>query len=159
MWIYKYLRTDREEIDMGPFTSRGESERHRVGHASFGAVTTESQEVPDNYMLYKGEKRDEGQEVIDRAKIVIEEGGYLPFCIALYKEEDGDLYLISTFGHIARLQDSNLEAEIARCGSSLIGTKDELTRIITSDFGHISLKNVIFITLYKVPPKGGKSES
>ena len=55
MWIYKYLRADREEIDMGPYLDREVAQKASDEHASFGAMTTGAVEVPDDYQLYKGE--------------------------------------------------------------------------------------------------------
>ncbi|TSC78557.1 MAG: hypothetical protein G01um101429_733 [Parcubacteria group bacterium Gr01-1014_29] len=55
-WIYRYIRADREEIDMGPYVSREEADKTSQQHASFGAIVSEAPiEVPDDYRLYKGE--------------------------------------------------------------------------------------------------------
>lgn len=53
-WIYRYLRADQEEIDMGPYPTEGASEKARTRHASFGAPTTPSVEIDGNDLLYAG---------------------------------------------------------------------------------------------------------
>ena len=55
-WIYRYLRADREEIDMGPYATRDAADEVRKGHASYGATVPEEPiEVPEGYKLWKGE--------------------------------------------------------------------------------------------------------
>jgi len=54
MWIYRYLRADLEEIDMGPYDSREEAETAMKTHASFGALCQGPIEVKDDHKLYKG---------------------------------------------------------------------------------------------------------
>ncbi|GEM_PF-3217879 len=54
-WIYRYIRADREEIDMGPYATRDEADFHRIKHANFGAIVSETAiEVAEDYRLYKG---------------------------------------------------------------------------------------------------------
>jgi len=55
-WIFRYIRADREEIDMGPYSTREVAEEARKKMSSFGAIcSTEPIEVSDDYELYKGE--------------------------------------------------------------------------------------------------------
>lgn len=51
-WIYKYLRADGEEIDMGPFSSEQECSAAMNDHARFGALTVGPTEVDSNYKLW-----------------------------------------------------------------------------------------------------------
>lgn len=54
-WIYRYIRADMEEIDMGPYSTKAEADDARIKHADFGAtVSEESIEVPEDYRLWKG---------------------------------------------------------------------------------------------------------
>ena len=53
-WIYKYIRADGEEIDMGFFATEGEAKKASKEHALFGALTTEPICVHDDYKIYKG---------------------------------------------------------------------------------------------------------
>jgi hypothetical protein len=56
-WIFKYVRADGEEIDVGLYSTREESEEGRLYMEGLGALVSEdSIEVPDDYRLYKGEK-------------------------------------------------------------------------------------------------------
>ena len=54
MWIYTYLRADREEIDMGPYKTKKKAEEARKAHASYGAITNGPIKKPNDYELYKG---------------------------------------------------------------------------------------------------------
>lgn len=54
MWWYKYLRADREEIDMGPYKNREEAQKASDEHKSFGALTSGAFEKPDDYKPYQG---------------------------------------------------------------------------------------------------------
>lgn len=54
MWWYKYLRADREEIDMGPYKNREEAQKASDEHKSFGAMTSGAFEKPDDYRPYQG---------------------------------------------------------------------------------------------------------
>ena len=53
MWIYKYIRADFEEIDMG-YPTKEEAERAMTEHSSLGALCTGPEEKSDDYKLYKG---------------------------------------------------------------------------------------------------------
>jgi hypothetical protein len=53
-YIYKYLRADGEEIDMGLYDSKGDAEAAMKNHASFGALTKGPIEVDKSYELFKG---------------------------------------------------------------------------------------------------------
>jgi len=53
-WIYKYIRADGEEIDMGPYPSEGMARRRAQEHAKFGALTSKPEQVDDDYKLYTG---------------------------------------------------------------------------------------------------------
>lgn len=53
-WIYRYLRADREEIDMGPYDSKKDAENAMKSHASFGALTEGPIEIDKDYELFKG---------------------------------------------------------------------------------------------------------
>lgn len=55
-WIFRYLRGDRSEIDMGPYTTREEAQKERDRMASFGALCTSPIEVSKGYQLYQGEE-------------------------------------------------------------------------------------------------------
>ncbi|MGC9049010.1 MAG: hypothetical protein ACP5IX_02230 [Patescibacteria group bacterium] len=52
-WIFRYIRADLVEIDMGFFKSKKEAEKARNKMASFGAICSEPIRVKDNYGLYK----------------------------------------------------------------------------------------------------------
>ncbi len=54
-WIYAYLRADREEIDMGPYSTLYEAVKAMEKHCEFGALVTGPFEKPSGYKLYKGE--------------------------------------------------------------------------------------------------------
>ena len=54
-WIYRYLRADREEIDMGPWDTQEEAQSNSDTHAKFGALCTGAVAVPRDYVLWKGE--------------------------------------------------------------------------------------------------------
>ncbi len=54
LWWYKYLRADRNEIDMGPWRFKEEAEKARNDHASFGAMCTPVFETGDDYRAYQG---------------------------------------------------------------------------------------------------------
>lgn len=54
-WIFKYIRADGEEIDLGLYDIKEESEEQRLYMKDLGAIVSEeSIEVPDDYKLYKG---------------------------------------------------------------------------------------------------------
>jgi hypothetical protein len=53
-WIFRYIRADGEEIDMGPYKTKEEAQRHRDEMASLGAICSEPIEVTKDYKLYKG---------------------------------------------------------------------------------------------------------
>ncbi len=54
-WIYRYIRADMEEIDMGPYAAQEEADEARREHASCGAIVSEKPiEVSDGYKLWKG---------------------------------------------------------------------------------------------------------
>lgn len=54
-WIFKYIRVDGEEIDLGLYDTKEESEKQRLYMKSLGAITfKDSVEVLDDYKLYKG---------------------------------------------------------------------------------------------------------
>lgn len=52
-WIYKYLDTMLNETEMGLYETKEEANRASADHGSFGAITTEAYEVPDNHTLFK----------------------------------------------------------------------------------------------------------
>ena len=54
IWIFRYVRADREEIDMGPYITKEEAEKASNKMAGFGALCSSPFEVPKNYELYKG---------------------------------------------------------------------------------------------------------
>ena len=56
MWIFRYLRADREEIDMGPYPTKEKAQKERDKMASFGATCSEPIKKPDDYKLWKGEE-------------------------------------------------------------------------------------------------------
>lgn len=53
-WIYKYIRVDLEEIDVGLFETQQDAKQAKQEHASFGAVTQGPFQVAEDYELYKG---------------------------------------------------------------------------------------------------------
>ena len=53
-WIFRYIRVDREEIDMGPYKTREEAQQAANEMASFGAICSSPIEVSKGYKLYKG---------------------------------------------------------------------------------------------------------
>ena len=55
VWIFRYVRADFEEIDMGPYTTREKAAKASKKMADFGALCSSPLEVPKNYELYKGE--------------------------------------------------------------------------------------------------------
>lgn len=57
-WIFKYIRLDLEEIDVGLYKTKEESEAGRLYMKQLGAIVSEdSIEVPEDYKLYKGERK------------------------------------------------------------------------------------------------------
>ncbi len=58
MWIFKYLRADRTEIDMGPYGSEEKAEKHRKKMEEIGAITTPVFEVKADYSFYKSNPGD-----------------------------------------------------------------------------------------------------
>lgn len=57
-WIFSYLRIDLEEIDVGFYETKEESEKGRLYMKGLGAIVSEdSREVPEDYQLYKGERK------------------------------------------------------------------------------------------------------
>jgi hypothetical protein len=56
-WIYRYIRADMEEIDMGPWGTEDECKEHMDKHASFGALCDGPIRVSANYKPYKGGNR------------------------------------------------------------------------------------------------------
>ena len=55
-WIFRYLRADREEIEIGPYESKEVAQKERDQMASYGALCTPPIEVKANYELYQGEE-------------------------------------------------------------------------------------------------------
>lgn len=53
-WIYRYIRADREEIDMGPYETRESALKASTEHARFGAICTPPIQVAEDYVLFKG---------------------------------------------------------------------------------------------------------
>jgi hypothetical protein len=53
-WIFRYLRADREEIDMGPYETQQKAQEERDNMASFGAMCSPPIEVSKGYKLYQG---------------------------------------------------------------------------------------------------------
>ena len=51
-YIYTYLDAARNDVEMGPYDTEIEAEKHRSRHASFGAITMPVREVPDDYKPY-----------------------------------------------------------------------------------------------------------
>ena len=54
MWWYRYLRADREEIDMGPYPDQPAAQKASDEHKSFGAMTSPAFEMPDDYKPFQG---------------------------------------------------------------------------------------------------------
>ena len=54
-WIFRYLRADRAEIDMGPYETREKAQKESDQMAKFGALCTQPIEVPKNYVLFQEE--------------------------------------------------------------------------------------------------------
>ncbi len=54
VWIFRYLRADLEEIDMGPYATEQEAQKSSDTMASFGATCSGAIGVPKDYKLYKG---------------------------------------------------------------------------------------------------------
>lgn len=55
-WIFKYIRADREEVDIGLYQTKDDSERGRLYPESLGAIISKNSiEAPEDYKLYKGE--------------------------------------------------------------------------------------------------------
>ncbi|MBS3071188.1 hypothetical protein J4407_02735 [Candidatus Pacearchaeota archaeon] len=50
-WIFRYLRADREEIDLGPYNTKQEAKITRDNYSSHGVKCTEPIEVPKDYEL------------------------------------------------------------------------------------------------------------
>ena len=53
-WIFRYIRADMKEIDMGPYKTQKEAKQHSNEMASFGAMCSPPVEVSKDYNLYKG---------------------------------------------------------------------------------------------------------
>ena len=53
-WIFRYLRADREEIDVGPYDTSEEANTEKDKMASFGAMCSDPIEVSKDYELYQG---------------------------------------------------------------------------------------------------------
>ena len=52
-WWYRYLRADREEIDMGPYPDQSTAQKSSDEHKSFGAMTSQAFEMPDDYKPFQ----------------------------------------------------------------------------------------------------------
>ena len=55
MWIYRYLRVDNEEIDVGPFPSKEEAQKTVDMIKACSASVAFVVEVPDDYKLFNPE--------------------------------------------------------------------------------------------------------
>lgn len=55
VWIFKYIRADLEEIDMGPYPTSEEAQKAYKKMSGFGAMCSIPFEVSKDYKLYKGE--------------------------------------------------------------------------------------------------------
>lgn len=55
-WIFRYIRADREEIDMGFYPTEYLTKKARDEMSKFGAICSEPIEVSDEYTLYKGKE-------------------------------------------------------------------------------------------------------
>ncbi len=55
-WIFRYIRADRQEIDMGPYTTEDEARKARDNMAGLGALCTPPIRVAKDYQLYRGEE-------------------------------------------------------------------------------------------------------
>lgn len=53
-WIFRYLRADKVEIDMGPYVSEEEAQKASEEMGRFGAICTPAMEVAKDYRLYQG---------------------------------------------------------------------------------------------------------
>ncbi|MBI5148407.1 hypothetical protein HZA33_01880 [Candidatus Pacearchaeota archaeon] len=53
-WIFRYIRGDLEEIDIGPYKTQEEAKGHRDKMSGFGAICSAPIEVSKDYELYKG---------------------------------------------------------------------------------------------------------
>lgn len=58
IWIYQYIRADREEIDMGPFLDEKSCAEAMKTHTDVGAMCQGPFEKPVGYELYKGKDGD-----------------------------------------------------------------------------------------------------
>ena len=54
-WWYKYIRADWNEIDMGPYDDQKKAQEASDQHKSFGAMTSNAFEKPDDYIPYRGD--------------------------------------------------------------------------------------------------------
>ena len=52
-WIYRYIDCARNETDMGFYETELEAQIAADEHKSYGAITTDAIEVPNNYKLFK----------------------------------------------------------------------------------------------------------
>lgn len=54
-WIFRYIRADLEEIDMGPYPTEYHAQKAADEMSNFGAIISSKPiEVSDDYKLYKG---------------------------------------------------------------------------------------------------------
>lgn len=57
-WVFSYVRFDLEEIEVGFYETKEESEKERLYMRGLGAIVLEdSREVPEDYQLYRGERK------------------------------------------------------------------------------------------------------
>jgi len=54
-WIFRYIRADRAEIDMGPYTTQEEALEERDKFAGLGATCSNPIEVKADYQLFQDE--------------------------------------------------------------------------------------------------------
>jgi len=64
-WIFRYLRGDKEEIDMGPYDTGEKAQEESDNMAGFGAMCTPAVEVPTDYELFTGEDENVEDKVDD----------------------------------------------------------------------------------------------
>lgn len=57
-WIFRYLRGDRNEVEMGPYKTRTEAQTERDRMASFGAMCSDPIEVAEDYVPFRDEPGD-----------------------------------------------------------------------------------------------------
>jgi len=57
-WIFRHLRSNMREVDIGPYNSKKDAEEQRDEQASHGELVSPVMPIPNGYRLFNAEVED-----------------------------------------------------------------------------------------------------